>query len=202
MEKKDSEEGDGGAQMVLTYVKSIWAKYYHTHHQLRNWSFYFVGLVLYSHVFEEWANYRCTRLSQCNEKNYLLPLNKGDKLVSPHKAEPDCWINQHLNANMAFGNAIFMAGLHHWIKSVSYVLTPILFLYLWEPVKQKFCSFFPNMTFFPNIAVNSFETNSQRSVVDYIFLHVPFLQSLSQANVILYIYIKHERKIWPFTLTL
>lgn len=51
--------------------------------------------------------------SQCNEKNYLLLLNKGYKLVSPHKAEPDCRINQHLNANMAFGNAIFMAKLHH-----------------------------------------------------------------------------------------
>lgn len=51
--------------------------------------------------------------SKCNEKKNLLLLNKGDKLVSPHKAEPDCRINQHLNANMAFGNTIFMAGLHH-----------------------------------------------------------------------------------------
>lgn len=147
MEKKDWA-GDGSARMVLTCVKSIWAKYYHTHQQLSNWSFYFVGLVLYSHVFEEWANCRCTRLSQCNEKNYLLLLNKGDKLVSLHKAEPDCRINQLLNANMAFGNAIFMAGLHHWIKSVSYVLTPILFLYLWEPVKVLFI--FPKYDlFFP-----------------------------------------------------
>lgn len=107
-------------------------------HNSEMFHFYFVGLALYSHVFDEGANCGRTRFDHCNEKNNLFLFNKGDKWFSPHKAEPDCQINQHLNANMAFGSAVFMAGLHHRINSVGYKLTPMIFLYLWEPAKQKF----------------------------------------------------------------
>lgn len=160
---------DVSAWMVLTYGKPKVLTHIIT---LHNWCFYFVGLVLYSRASEVWANCRFTRLFHCNEKNNLLLLNKRDKLVSLHKAEQDCRINQHLNANMAFGSAVFMTGLHHWIKSVSYVLTPIVFLYLWEPTKEKFLPF-PHI-FFQNVSPSNHIPNYRFLII---CSHCSFLQS-------------------------
>lgn len=152
------------------------------HRELHNsemFHFYFVGLALHSHVFDEGANCRRTRFDHCNEKKNLFLFNKGDKLFSPHKAEPDCQINQHLNANMAFGSAVFMAGLHHRINSVGYKLTPMIFLYLWEPAKQKFLEavfiFLQNITvFFPPRSSKSFISKRIPNFHLQILSHVPF----------------------------
>lgn len=173
------------SRVVLTNLKSIWANYYATHHELHDSEgccFYFVAFVLYRHVLEEWANCWHARPDRCNDKKNLFLLNKGDKLFSPHKAEPDCQINQCLNANMAFGSVVFMAGLHQWINSVGYELTPIIFLYLWERQNKSSLRRSVHFNLIWLFLVNSFKTYSQLSFVDS--LKCAILQSCSQVTVV------------------